>query len=178
MASIANTTQITYGANPTFLRTYSDGTQTIVNANGDVMPGEKISTIQQAVGLFNANIMPDAAQGATGSTTVDPFPKNTAFSPGTLTPEQAKMVGVDATTGAPAAASLLSDQVSTTSKQSGDNPGPTPAVGIIAPQAGRAQPPAAGVAPGQSSFKGIAVVFLVILGLWIVTGWSFARRLM
>jgi len=74
----------------------------------------------------------------------------------------------------PTSAQPSCDRVSTTSKQSGESPAPTPPVGIISPQAGSS---ATGSCAAPKSWSGLAIFAAVVIGLWILAGASLRRFL-
>ena len=73
----------------------------------------------------------------------------------------------------PAAAAPVGDRVSTTSQQSGSNPGPVPPVGTVSPQAG-SPVPVDSAAP-SSGFGGLWVFAAILVALWIFAGMSVRR---
>lgn len=77
----------------------------------------------------------------------------------------------------PISAAPHCDHVSTTSKQSGDHPAPTPPVGTVSPKAQCSCVDAASVAPSTNSgnFSVLALFGVVILLLWFFAGASLRR---
>jgi hypothetical protein len=76
----------------------------------------------------------------------------------------------------PVSAAPVNDRVPTTSAQSGSNPGPIPAVGIVSPQAGSPVVSSCTAAP-KNSWGGLALIAGILIALWIFAGISLRRLL-
>lgn len=191
MASIINTRQLTYGAAPTFLATYDDGSTVTVNSSfqpvaggpagvvtqappSGIQPGTLPVSIQTGVDTVGTFAPPQSLPGEfPQSANLGGFTSVGSGPDGVMTPRFEGGPTLVGSGGNPPISAVAG--IATTSAQSGTNPGPVPAVGSLPPTRAQAPVNTNAVAPGKanSQAKSVMVVFAIIIGLWFFMGWTF-----